>query len=167
MQVKSLIAECKSFADKDVTPFSNLVSKLDSVYQALAGGRRSPKGSIADKRSVSMDPEAAKRDYTKPISRAFSIDVGGQRSFSDGTEDPKVLQEVCTLHSTLESKWGAFEKDFKRYSTKMDLSLKFNEVIFEVSVCVCVCVCMCVQRRSDICVHESLQVQCIDVIAVT
>ncbi len=134
MQVKSLIAECKSFADKDVTPFSNLVNKLDSLYQALVGGRRSPRGGIADKRSVSMDSEGAKRAYTEPT-RAFSIDVGGRRSFSDGTEDPKVLREMRALRSTLESKWGAFERDFKRYSTKMDLSLKFNEVLFEVSVC--------------------------------
>ncbi len=131
MQVKSLIAKCKSFADKDVTPFSNLVNKLGSLYQAVAG---SPRGGIADKRSVSMDSEGAKRAYTEPI-RAFSIDVGGRRSFSDGTEDPKVLREIRSLRSTLESKWGAFERDFKRYSTKMDLSLKFNEVLFEVSVC--------------------------------
>ena len=58
------------------------------------------------------------------------------------------LNELRLLHSRMDNKWSAFERDFRRYMTKLELSLKFQEVLFEVSdgmrVCVCVCVCVCV-----------------------
>lgn len=152
LQVNSLIGECKRFTENDVASISNLVNKLDSLYQSLPGsqsslqdslaigqrsprlgGQGSPRGGLAGRRSVSVDPQTVVQEPARG-QRSHSIDIGGQKPLEEGAGDSRMVMEIRMLHSTLDSRWMAFERDFKRYSTKLDLSLKFHEVLFEVSV---------------------------------
>lgn len=53
------------------------------------------------------------------------------------------LNDLRMIHSTMINKWSKFEMDFKRYVTMLELSLKFQLVVFAVSVCACVFVVCC------------------------
>ena len=41
--------------------------------------------------------------------------------------------ELRALNTTLETQWRGFEEAMKKYVTNLDLSLKFQETLFEVS----------------------------------
>ena len=114
--------------------YSDLVSQLDSLYQSVTEGQRSPSRSIADKRSFSMDL-LGQRSNSDPHEgqQSFRVDTVGQRSLSAEEGGQSVLSQVLTLHARLENKWNSFDVDFKQYSTNLDLSLKFHEILVEVS----------------------------------
>ena len=130
---------------------SDLVNKIDSLYQSLPGaqssykdrltrgqssprngyttGQRSQKDGL-DKRSASIEVESLVREPSRG-QRSQSINIGGHRSLEQ-SDDPKAVVEIRLLHSSMESRWGDFERDLRQYSTRLDLSLKFHEVLFEV-----------------------------------
>ena len=133
--MQSLINECNSFKDDELMQYSDLMSQLESLYQSITEGQRSPSRSIADKRSLSMDLLGQRSNSDSSTGqRSFSIDIVGQRSLSAEEGGQSVLSEALTLHARLANKWGSFDSYFKQYSTALDLSLKFHEILFEVSL---------------------------------